>query len=146
MNSALHDPLFQAYALSVAVLVLTLYGLGFATAKTRADRKIVVNPEDMAINGGASVSEAEHADVLRFKRAHQNLLENVVPFLGIGFLYTLTAPDLTFARALFAIFVIVRVLHAVFYISAKQPFRTLSFVIGALVNVVMVVQVLRAAL
>lgn len=41
---------------------------------------------------------------------------------------------------------IVRVFHVVFYLNAKQPFRTLAFVMGALVNVIMVIQVLRAVM
>lgn len=143
MDSIFRDPVFQAYALSVAVLVTALYGLGFHTAKTRAARKIVINHEDVGINGGAKVADLEHVDVQRIKRAHLNLLENAVPFFAIGFLYTLTAPGLGFARALFAVFVVIRLFHAVFYLSAKQPYRTLSFAVGALVNLTMVVQVLR---
>jgi microsomal prostaglandin-E synthase 1 len=144
--NAFTDPVFAAYSLAVAVLIATLYGLGFATAKTRADRKAVLNHEDVGVNKGASVVEIEHPDVQRIKRAHLNLIENAVPFFAIGMLYTMTAPSLTFARALFAIFVLVRLFHAFFYLSAKQPWRTLSFVVGALVNVIMLVQVLRTLL
>lgn len=144
--NAFSDPVFQAYTLSAAAVVLMLYGLGFATAKKRADRKVVVNHEDVSVNGGAQVAEAEHPDVLRIKRAHLNLIESAVPFFAIGFLYTATAPNLTMARALFGVFVGVRLLHAVFYLGAKQPVRTIMFVLGALVNIVMVVQVLRTLL
>lgn len=146
MNALLAEPVFQAYALAVSALVLNLYGLGFFTAKLRADRKIVVNAEDAGINGGASVADNEHPDVLRVKRAHINLLENALPFIGIGFLYTLTDPGLNLARALFAIFVGIRLFHSVFYLTAKQPLRTLSFVVGALINVFMVEEVVRAVL
>lgn len=141
--NAFNDPVFQAYVLSVSIVIITLYGLGFHTAKTRADRKIVVNPEDTSVNGGATVADVDHPDVQRIKRAHQNLLENAVPFFAIGFLYSLTTPNLAFARVLFAAFVLIRVFHAVFYLTAKQPFRTISFAVGALVNLTMVVQVLR---
>lgn len=144
MNALLSQAPFQCYALAVAVLVLNLYGLGFYTAKLRADRKIVLNPEDAGINGGAAVAESEHPDVLRVKRAHLNLLENAVPFFAIGFLYTLTDPSVTLSCAFFTVFVVIRLFHSVFYLTAKQPFRTLSFAVGALINVAMVVQVVRA--
>jgi glutathione S-transferase len=143
MPNLTNDPVFQLYALCSAVLVLILYGLGFMTAKTRADRKAVVNAEDAAINGGARLVETEHADVQRIKRAHLNALENSVPFFVIGLLYTLTSPGLTLARILLLTFVAVRLLHAVFYLTAKQPFRTMMFAICALINIVMVVQVIR---
>lgn len=144
--SAFADPVFQAYALSVLVVSTTLFGLGFVTAKRRAERKVVVNAEDVSVNSGAQVGDAEHPDVLRIKRAHLNLLESAVPFFAIGLLYTFTAPNLTLARALFGGFAVVRLLHAVFYLSAKQPMRTISFALGTLCNVIMIVQVLRALL
>lgn len=146
MENLLAIPAVQSYAVAVAIVVVTLYGLGFHTAKVRADRKVVVNPEDVGINGGARVADNDHPDVLRIKRAHQNLLENAAPFFAIGLLYSFTEPNLLFARGLFATFVGIRVLHAAFYLTAKQPFRTLSFAVGALVNLTMVVQVLRFVL
>lgn len=146
MSNAFLDPVFAAYSLASLSTVLLLLGLGFVTAKRRAERKVVINPEDVVVNGGASVAEAEHPDVLRIKRAHQNLVESAIPFLLIGFLYTATAPSVTLARALFAGFVVARLLHAIFYVSAKQPMRTASFALGTLINVVMVVQVLRQLL
>lgn len=144
--TAFHEPVFQAYVLAASAAIILMYALGFLTAKTRADRKIVLNREDAKINGGATVAEVEHADVARLKRAHQNAIEATVPFLAIGFLYAMTAPGVTMARALFAVFVIARLLHAIFYVGAKQPFRTIAFGIGTLANVIMVVQVVRAAL
>jgi glutathione S-transferase len=141
-----NQPVLQLFALSSAVLVLTLYGLGILTARKRNQRKAVLNPEDVKVNSGAKVVDAEHTDVLRIKRAHLNLIENAVPFFVIGFLYTLTDPSMTMASILFFTFVGVRLFHAIFYLNAAQPFRTASFGIGALVNVVMLVQVVRAAL
>lgn len=138
-----HDPVFQSYALAVAAIVLTLYGLAFRTVATRASRKVEVNAEDIGTRG-ATLAPVEHPDVLRVKRAHLNLLENALPFFAIGLLYTMTDPNLTLARILFGGFVAVRVAHAFFYLGAKQPWRTLSFATGALVNIVMVVQVGRA--
>lgn len=146
MNSAFLEPVFAAYSLAALATVSLLYALGFLTAKRRAERKIILNPEDLIVTPGAQLADAEHPDVLRLKRAHQNLLESAVPFLLIGFLYTATAPSVTLARALFAAFVVTRLLHAIFYLGAKQPMRTISFALGILVNVVMLVQILRALL
>lgn len=146
MMTFAHQPVLQLFAVCCAVLVATLYALGFLTAKTRADRKAVLNPEDVKVNSGASVVEVEHPDVQRVKRAHLNGLENAVPFFILGFLYTLTDPSMTMASVLFLTFVGIRLFHAVFYLSAKQPFRTASFAVGALVNIVMLVQVVRGAL
>lgn len=142
--NAFNDSILAAYALSVLVVSTTLYALGFLTGKRRAERKTVVNPEDVVVNAGALVADLDHPDVQRLKRAHLNLLESAVPFFALGFLYTLTAPDPTMARALFAIFPLARILHAVFYVTGKQPMRTIAFALGALTNVVMLVQIARA--
>jgi prostaglandin-E synthase 1 len=146
MTTLLSQPVFALYAQGCAALVVILYGLGFWTAKIRNDRKAVINAEDVGINGGAKVVDVEHPDVQRIKRAHSNAIENAVPFFVIGFLYSLTTPSLTMARGLFLAFVAIRLLHALFYLNAKQPFRTASFAIGALINLAMVVQVVRAVI
>ena len=69
--------------------------------------------------------EVEHPDVQRIKRAHVNAIENAVPFFVIGFIYTQTSPSMMMARVLFLTFVAIRLFHAIFYLTAKQPFRTL---------------------
>ncbi len=140
------DPVLQLFAISSGVIVLSLYGLGFETARKRNERKLVINAEDSSINGGAKVGDAEHPDVARIKRAHTNAIENAVPFFILGFLFTMTDPNLWLARVLFGTFVLIRVLHALFYLNAKQPFRTASFTVGALVNLALLEEVVRHAL
>lgn len=136
-------PVLQLYALSSAIVILTMYGLGVLTAKKRAEKKVVINPEDVKVNSGAKVSDEEHPEVLRVKRAHLNAMENALPFFVIGFLYALTEPSVLMAKVLFFTFIGVRLFHAAFYVNAKQPFRTASFAVGAVVNLVMLAQVLR---
>ncbi len=144
MTTLLAQPVFRLYALSSAMLVVIMYGIGFWTAKVRADRKVVVNPEDVKVNNGAQVGEVEHPDVARIKRTHSNAVENMVPFFVIAFAYSQTMPSLTMARVLFFSFVALRFLHVLFYVSAKQPFRTAMFAFAAVINLIMVVQVIRA--
>ncbi len=144
MTTLLAQPAFQLYALCSAVLVVILYALGFITAKTRAESLKLINPEDVGVNPkGAVVVEVESAAVQRVKRAHQNALENAVPFFVIGLLYTQTNPSMMWLRIFFFTFLAVRTAHAAFYLTAKQPFRTLSFGIGAVINLAMAVQVIR---
>jgi prostaglandin-E synthase 1 len=139
-------PAFQTWALCSAIIVVTLYGLGFRTAAVRAKRQAVVNAEDVGVNPGSKVVDSEHPDVLRVKRAHLNAMENAIPFFVMGFVYSLTDPNMTMARIVYFGFVAARILHAFFYLNGKQPFRTGSFVLGAVANLVMTVQVVRAAL
>jgi prostaglandin-E synthase 1 len=144
MSALISTPAFHLYAMSSAALVVLLYGLGFLTGKTRELRKAVLNPEDVRVYRGAAVVDVEHPDVQRIKRAHANLIENAVPFFVIGFLYVLTDPSILVARALLLAFVAFRFLHALFYLTGRQPFRAGSFAVGAFINLIMVVQVVRA--
>ena len=146
MNALLDQPVFQAYAVSSALLVVGLHALAGATGHIRSGRKTVLNREDPKVYKGASVVDFEHADVQRAKRAHLNLLENALPFFVIGFVYTLTDPSLVMARVLFFGFVALRLLHELFYMKAIQPARAMAFFGGMIVNLVMVAQVLRAVL
>ena len=57
------------------------------------------------------------ADVLRVKRAHQNDLENVLPFLALCPLYLATGPGERVAGALIRTFAAARVAHSVFYLN-----------------------------
>ena len=117
MTNLMAQPAFQLYALTSAILVVILYSLGFLTAKRRAERKAVVNHEDVGVNRGATVVEVEHPDVQRIKRAHANLVENAVPFFVIGFLYCLTDPSMMWTRIFFFTFLAVRLFHAIFYLG-----------------------------
>jgi glutathione S-transferase len=104
-----------------------------------------VNPEDKVVNKG-ELAEQEHDDVLRIKRAHINALENAVPFFVIGALYVATGATKTGAQLYCYTFLAARLLHSVFYLAGKQPFRTLSFGVGALANLGMAYHVIRAVL
>ena len=68
-----------------------------------------------------------------------------MPFLAVGLLFALTNPSLTAAKAYFFTFLVVRVLHSIFYLRGRQPFRTLCFAVGALAMIGMRVQVIIAA-
>ena len=136
---------FKTYALVSAILAIHLLLLAFWTGTVRALRKQYPNPEDAKLNK-AERAEADHEDVQRVKRAHTNALENAVPFFVIGALYAATNPSTTGVQAFFFTFLAMRLLHSVFYLWGKQPFRTASFAIGALATIGMGVHVIRHAM
>ena len=139
------DPAFKTYALVSALLVIHLLVLAGWTGTVRALRKKFVNPEDAKLNKAEQV-DTEHSDVERTKRAHANAIENAVPFFAIGALYAATKPSMMGVQAYFFTFLAMRVLHSVFYLWGKQPFRTMSFAVGAFATVGMAVHVIRAVL
>ncbi len=145
MQTLLDNPALKTFALACAVLVLQLIALSLWTGTVRAMRKTWVNPEDATLNKGTQ-SDSDHPDTQRVKRAHQNALENDVPFFAIGLMYALMSPSKTGAQAYFFTFVATRLLHSMFYLWGKQPFRTMMFAIGVLAMIGMSVQVIRVAI
>ena len=146
MTELFHQEAFQLYALSSAIVIVTLYGLAAFTGNTRMRMRAVLNAEDTVFYRGAALVDVEHAAVQRVKRAHLNLIENAIPFLVIGGLYALTNPNPLLARGLFGAFVVARLSHVYFYLNARQPWRAYSWLLGVAVTLVMLVQVVRAAL
>ena len=141
----LQAPALSLYALCASILALHLIFLALWTGRVRVRSKKYVNPEDAVLNKADRV-DTEDADVARVQRAHLNALENAVPFFVVGLLYAMSGPSKLGAQAYFFTFTAVRVLHSIFYLWGRQPFRTLMFAIGVLVTIGMAVHVIRAAI
>ena len=77
-------------------------------------------------------------------RAHLNDLENILPFLAIGFLYMLTGPTPLVAKILFAIVAVARIIHTFVYaiVIVPQPARGLAFGVAMGITVYMAVSTL----
>ncbi|XP_023565238.1 microsomal glutathione S-transferase 1 [Octodon degus] len=108
--------------------------------------KVFANPEDAAGFGKEDAKKYIRTDesVERVRRAHLNDLENIVPFVGIGLLYSLSGPDLSTALLHFRIFVGARIYHTVAYLlPLPQPNRGLAFFVGFGVTLSMAYSLLR---
>ncbi len=138
------QPGFKIYAIVAAILAIHMLLLALWTGTVRVRHKVWVNPEDAKLNKGKHV-DTEHEAVQRVKRAHQNALENAVPFFIVGLLYALTGPSKNGALIYFGTFCAARLLHTAFYLWGRQPFRTLMFAIGVLCTIGMAVHIFIAA-
>lgn len=134
------NPVFHAYVVTAAILGMNVLLLANSTALTRARNNEVVNPEDTRLNRTATVVyDAGNDRTARFRRAHRNALENIPLFLITGLLLPILGVSLHVAVSLYAVFVVARLAHTVAYVAEVQPWRTLSFGIGALDQVVLLV-------
>ena len=76
-------------------------------------------------------------------RNHLNDLENIVPFLVLGFLYACTGPSLSVLLWHYRIFVVSRFVHTLVYqLTLTQPTRSIAFGVGVVANVSMAVQII----
>jgi prostaglandin-E synthase 1 len=137
------NPAFTVFAVCSAVLCIKMIAVGHYTGLTRIRRKVYLNPEDAkAFSKMDETTTVEHPDVDRGLRAHRNDLESTLPFLGIGLVYILMGPPVLLAQVLFIAFTVLRCLFGVFYIRAMQPWRSLSFTLGELCVLIMLIQIL----
>ena len=82
----------------------------------------------------------------RFRRIHQNDLENVPFFLAAGFLFVLTDPPLWLAQGLFYGYVVTRLLHFWAYATAQiHDIRATFWTLGVLIVIGMALRVIWGA-
>jgi uncharacterized MAPEG superfamily protein len=133
---------FKIFAAISALLVAKMVLLALSVGTVRTLRKRWSTPEDSRFLGGST--EADPL-VERLRRAHHNSLENELPFIAVGLLFVLVGAPIVGIQAYGYTFLAARVAHTVTYLASLQPFRTLSFLLGALCLLGMSTQVLMAA-
>ncbi len=136
MEGLLANPAVRLFGLTYLVLVLKMVAVGYATSFYRIRDKTFSTPEDYALQGLAPKVEV-NPDVERARRAHQNDLENILPYFGVGLLYALTRPSPTAAWICFGGYAAARILYSIFYLRAMQPWRTVAFSVAQILLLVM---------
>jgi glutathione S-transferase len=136
----------KALGVATSLLCFKMFAVGITQGLVRAKNKVYTNPEDAALLAKGVKADAEHPNYLRASNAYRNDLENIPIFIGLAwaFLHLHCADAL--APTYFAVFTAARFGHTFFYLKGLQPWRTISFGIGVLVNMAMAVQILLAAL
>ena len=149
---SMENPVFIAYAIAAALMVLKIMGQGWMTVywmmKTEAG---LLNPEDLLpgrFNRNPSPYQLEPNDyVERSRRMHRNDLENIPAFLVVGLLFVIAGPSLLLTIIVMATFVIARLAHTLVYATGQRhEVRAQPYTIGSLVVIFMAIYVLVAAL
>ncbi|XP_037099505.1 microsomal glutathione S-transferase 1-like [Syngnathus acus] len=145
MLDLMQDEVFKAFSTYALIVILKMMLMAPLTTFYRVRRGSFASEEDVAHKSAEERKKLlrTHPDVERVRRCHQNDLENVVPFVLIGFIYTLSGPQLSAAILHFRIFTGSRIFHTISYIGAfPQPCRGLSFLMGLATTVSMAYNVL----
>ncbi|XP_028318447.1 prostaglandin E synthase [Gouania willdenowi] len=138
----IRNEVFSCFVFYGVLLVVKMYVIAIITGQVRLRRKAFANPEDALRHGGLQYHR-EDPYVERCRRAHLNDLENILPFLFLGVIYSLTGPTLSVARFHFLVFFLGRVLHSAAYLLAfRAPTRSLAYVLAQLPCVSMALQIL----
>ncbi len=136
MQNWLSNPTFVVYAITCLVLCANLMFLWGFSGGVRGKTQTALNSEDLStVSKGASMAATDPPEVARVLRAHRNAEANIYPFLFLGLIYVMIGGDAGWAKIFFGVFTGCRLLHSVVYLAGKQPWRTLSFVLGGLTTV-----------
>ncbi|GFO17733.1 microsomal glutathione s-transferase 1 [Plakobranchus ocellatus] len=138
---SLSNETFKYFLGHTAVVIAKTISVAIVTGFNRVSNTAYMNEEDAkAIVIGAADGKPKTTPTIdRLKRMHMNDLENVIPFVLIGLLYTATRPDPASALLHFRVFTTSRVLHSfVYYFAVPQPARALCFSTGMLSLVSMI--------
>ncbi len=142
-----HDPVFTAYALTVVVNSLNLLVLWNLSGGTRGGTKTTLNPEDAAtVLRGAAVVATDPPEVARVLRAQRNSFDNTIPFLLVASVFAALGPDKLEAQILFGVFTGARLFYSLAYLKGLQPWRTISYAIGVLATLALMVETCRLTL
>jgi prostaglandin-E synthase 1 len=136
MSAWSKSPSFIVYSFTAIVLCLNLLVVWAYSGVVRGKLKSAINPEDQARFGG-SLGNVEPPEVARVLRAHANAQATIYPLLILGPVFVLAGASLLLEEAIFGVFVAARLLHALFYLTARQPWRTASFVVSGLAILVL---------
>lgn len=138
------SPAFAAYTVASCVLILNQMILWMMSGGVRGKSKVAINPEDLlSVSKGSTLVDTEPPEVARVLRVHANGQANILPFLFLGALFVQVGGSATEAQILFGTFTVCRVLYSIVYMAGKQPWRTITFLLGALTSFVLLVEVLR---
>ncbi len=141
MTNLVANPSFIAYAVTILVLSVDMLFLWAYSGAVRGKAKATPNQEDA--RGANKLIEIEPPEVARVLRAHANAMANIVPFAILGLVYVLSGAPVMTAAIVFGVFAVARVAHAFAYLGGKQPWRTISFVAGALATLVLMGLIVR---
>lgn len=139
------DPVFVAYALTVVVNSLNILVLWNFSGGTRGKTRTTPNPEDArTVVKGAQVVASDPDSVARVLRAHRNTADNTLPFLLLALVFVQLRPDPLEAQILLGTFTGARIFYTICYLGQIQPWRTITYGIGVLATLALVVEILRA--
>merc|ERR1712117_891852 len=132
INMNVDKEVFAAYAFYAGVVTVKMVAMSFLTARQRFATGVFISSEDATRPG---MKTGVNENVERVRRAHQNDIENIIPFLFLGLLYIFTNPAYATALLAFRVFVGARILHTIVYLNiVPQPARALTFFVGVGVN------------
>lgn len=149
---SLDNPVFGAFLVASALMVLKVMGQGWMTVHRMMKVSAgFASPEDLRkgpINRAPDPSQIEVNEYVdRSRRMHRNDLENIPAFWAAGLLFVTVDPALWLAQLLMYGFVVARLAHFWAYATERShELRATFYTIGSVIVIYMAGHVLWVAL
>jgi uncharacterized MAPEG superfamily protein len=123
---------FNLYAALTVILFFKMAAISIVQGIARSRANAFTLAEDAKFFAASAPVAQEVPMVQRAARAWRNDLENIPIFLFLALIYVTALPSLVGAAIYFTIFAVARIAHTIFFLNAIQPWRTISYTVGAL--------------
>ncbi len=130
----------ELYWLTLTILMTALFWVPYIL-----DRMSVRGLAETVANRSAESGEPHSEWAKRAIRAHENAIENLVLFAPLVLIVHVLAIATPLTQAVVVIYFFTRLAHYLAYVFAVPVLRTLTFTIGWLVQIALVVAILGAA-
>ena len=130
--------IFSVFTLFV---IIKFHSTSLIQAIARLKSKRFRHPDDAAFFGkekGIADGKLSSLDQTA-QRIWQNDIENIYPYLFVGMVFSLSAPTMLIQITYFTLFLMTRVLHSVFLIFPKQPYRNIFYQGGNILTAVTII-------
>lgn len=128
----------KIYILTCIFLYFKMVAVGFIQGYYRTKYKSFTNPEDAQSFVKAPPVEKDPPEVIRANNIYRNDLENIPIFLFLALCYVLSNSWETGVLIYFPLFCLSRLAHTIFYMKSMQPWRSIAYGLGSLINFIMV--------
>jgi uncharacterized MAPEG superfamily protein len=132
--------LLRIYAITTIVLAIKMAAIAIVQGRARTSTGVFINPEDATVFGGKPAAE-EAPMVQRASKAWRNDLENIPIFLIIAWIYVYAGLSAGAFVIYCLVFMLARVAHTICYLNSIQPARTISYTVGAVAMLALMIHV-----
>jgi uncharacterized MAPEG superfamily protein len=140
------DPRLKVYAICLVILFFKMTAIALYQSSHRIRKNAYTNPEDAKAFGKGAALPGELAEVDKASKAYRNDLENIPIFLFLALIYVMLDCWEQGAVIYFWTFTVARVFHTVCYIRGIQPWRTMSYTVGAVMSAAVALHILAKVL
>jgi uncharacterized MAPEG superfamily protein len=129
------------YSIFTCLIIIKFHSTSMIQAIARLMSKKFRHPDDAKFFGkGRGTTDGGLSPLDQTaQRIWQNDIENIYPFLFVALIFSLSSPGVFIQITYFSLYFSTRILHSIFLIFPKQPYRNIFYQGGNVLTVVTII-------